>query len=82
MSLQYLTFISDPASADEKKYAIFVATGGDNYSQLSGTMTLEQVNDRYWKLNKPLEMYYSLQKKQADSPNKKTNKWFTKQTDW
>lgn len=69
-----LVLLADPSTADEKKYAIYISTSGDNFTQLPGNMTLEQVNDRYWKLNKPLEMYYSLHKKLADSPNKKTGK--------
>ncbi|WAQ97190.1 RNG2A-like protein [Mya arenaria] len=68
----------DPSSADDKRYAIYIAASGDNYILLPGNITLEQVNDKYWKVNKPLEMFYSLCKKSPDnaasSPNKKIEK--------
>jgi hypothetical protein len=34
-------------------------------------MTLEQVNDKFWNVNKPLEMFYARQKKSVESPVKK-----------
>nr|XP_006816569.1 PREDICTED: E3 ubiquitin-protein ligase RING2-A-like [Saccoglossus kowalevskii] len=38
---------------------------GSNPHDLNGSMTLDQVNERYWKVNKPLEMFYSWKKKQT-----------------
>jgi hypothetical protein len=29
-----------------------------NYQLLTSNMTLEQIIEKYWKLNKPLELYY------------------------
>lgn len=66
--------ISDPSTAEESKYAIFISSNGENYAPLAGNMTLDQVNDKYWKVNKPLEMYYARQKKTADSPSKNREK--------
>ena len=35
------------------------ASGGDlNYQLLTSNMTLEQIIEKYWKLNKPLELFY------------------------
>ncbi|XP_060577564.1 E3 ubiquitin-protein ligase RING2-like [Ruditapes philippinarum] len=62
---------ADPSSADESKYAIFIYTGANNYTPLPGSMTLEQVNDKFWNVNKPLEMFYARQKKSVESPVKK-----------
>ena len=64
---------------------IFIATSPGNFAHLNGSMTLDQVNEKYWKVNKPLEMYYSLQKKtgidgasgqtQSSSQKKNGEKW-------
>ena len=43
-------------------FCIYVSPGSGQYVQLNGNQTLEQVNDKYWKVNKPLEMYYSWKK--------------------
>lgn len=40
-------------------FAIFIAATPGQFTPLPGSMTLDQVNDKYWKLNKPLEMYYA-----------------------
>ncbi|GAB1604931.1 E3 ubiquitin-protein ligase RING2-A-like [Argonauta hians] len=55
--------------AENNKYMIFIATSPGNFAHLSGSMTLDQVNDKYWKVNKPLEMFYSLQKKSGQDAN-------------
>ena len=70
-NVQLFQIFSDPSSADESKYAIFIYTGANNYTPLPGTMTLEQVNDKFWNVNKPLEMFYARQKKSVESPAKK-----------
>ena len=59
--------------ADERKYTIYIASSSDNYIPLTGSLTLEQVNDKYWRVNKPLEMFYAFHKK-TDSPKKNTEK--------
>ncbi|XP_014768709.1 E3 ubiquitin-protein ligase RING2 [Octopus bimaculoides] len=55
--------------AENNKYMIFIATSPGNFAHLNGSMTLDQVNDKYWKVNKPLEMFYSLQKKSGQDAN-------------
>ena len=59
--------------ADETKYSIYIASSSDSYILLNGSFTLEQVNDKYWKVNKPLEIFYSFHKK-TDSPKKNMEK--------
>lgn len=59
---------------EESKYAIYISTGAENYAPLPGVMTLHQVNGKFWKVNKPLEMFYlRLKKSVAESPLKKGN---------
>ncbi|KAL4239781.1 E3 ubiquitin-protein ligase RING2 [Mactra antiquata] len=65
---------TDPSTAEDSKYVIFISSNGENYNPLAGNMTLDQVNDRYWKVNKPLEMYYAKQRKPAESPSKTREK--------
>lgn len=43
-------------------FCIYISPSTGQYVQLNGNQTLGQVNDRYWKVNKPLEMYYSWKK--------------------
>ena len=59
--------------ADERKYTIYIASSSENYTPLTGSLTLEQVNDKYWRVNKPLEMFYAFHKK-TDSPKKNNEK--------
>ncbi|XP_022250098.1 E3 ubiquitin-protein ligase RING2-like [Limulus polyphemus] len=41
---------------------IYIAVTPGHFHHLSGNMSLDQVNDKYWKVNKPLEMYYAFRK--------------------
>ncbi|KAF2880601.1 hypothetical protein ILUMI_25565 [Ignelater luminosus] len=43
-------------------FCIYISPTAGQYVQLNGNQTLGQVNDRYWKVNKPLEMFYSWKK--------------------
>lgn len=43
-------------------FCIYISPSTGQYVQLNGNQTLSQVNDKYWKVNKPLEMYYSWKK--------------------
>ncbi|KAG5264652.1 hypothetical protein AALO_G00256520 [Alosa alosa] len=43
----------------EKQYTIYITTSGGQFSTLNGSLTLELVNEKYWKVNKPLELYYA-----------------------
>lgn len=51
-------------SVSEKQYTIYILTRGQ-FSTLNGSLTLELVNDKYWKLRKPLELYYAPTKEPA-----------------
>uniref|UniRef100_A0A1Z5LHN0 RING-type E3 ubiquitin transferase n=1 Tax=Ornithodoros moubata TaxID=6938 RepID=A0A1Z5LHN0_ORNMO len=43
-------------------FSIYIAVTPGQFTALPGTMTLDQVNEKYWKVNKPLEMYYAHKK--------------------
>ncbi|CAG2054252.1 unnamed protein product, partial [Timema podura] len=43
-------------------FCIYIAPTPGHLVVLSGNQTLRQVNDKFWKVNKPLEMYYSWKK--------------------
>lgn len=43
-------------------FCIYISPRTGQYIQLNGNQTLDQVNDKYWKVNKPLEIYYSWKK--------------------
>jgi len=43
-------------------FCIYIAPSPGQLVVLSGSQTMRQVHDKYWKLNKPLEMYYSIKK--------------------
>ncbi len=42
-----------------KDLTIYVGPTPGNIVELSGSMTLSQANDKYWRINKPMEMFYS-----------------------
>lgn len=44
----------------EKQYTIYTTTSNEQFSTLNGSLTLELVNEKYWKVNKPLVLYYAL----------------------
>ncbi|XP_018609881.1 E3 ubiquitin-protein ligase RING2-A-like [Scleropages formosus] len=48
----------------EKQYTIYITTSGGQFSTLNGSLTLELVNEKYWKVSKPLELYYAPTKEQ------------------
>lgn len=51
-----------PTTHSLLNFCIYISPTTGQYVQLNGNQTLGQVNDRYWKVNKPLEMYYSWKK--------------------
>ncbi|KAM9415301.1 E3 ubiquitin-protein ligase RING2-A-like isoform 1-T4 [Salvelinus alpinus] len=56
----------------EKQYTIYIPTSGGQFSTLNGSLTLELVNEKYWKVRKPLELYYAPTKdQQPKSPQPK-----------
>ncbi|XP_055016537.1 E3 ubiquitin-protein ligase RING2-A-like [Boleophthalmus pectinirostris] len=58
-------------SVSEKQYTIYIMTKGQ-FSTLNGSLTLELVNDKYWKVRKPLELYYAPTKEQPPPPHAPT----------
>ncbi|CAO2634529.1 E3 ubiquitin-protein ligase RING2 [Lemmus lemmus] len=46
-------------AASEKQYTIYVATASGQFTVLNGSFSLELVSEKYWKVNKPLELYYA-----------------------
>lgn len=51
-----------PSASDIAQFAIHIAISPGQFSILNGNMTLDQVNEKYWKVNKPLEMFYCFKK--------------------
>ncbi|XP_065146963.1 E3 ubiquitin-protein ligase RING2-A-like isoform X1 [Paramisgurnus dabryanus] len=48
------------AAVSEKDFTIFIKTAGGQFSILNGSLTLELVNEKFWKVCKPLELYYAM----------------------
>ncbi|XP_069491342.1 E3 ubiquitin-protein ligase RING1 isoform X2 [Ambystoma mexicanum] len=48
----------------EKQYTIYITTAAGQFTTLNGSLTLELVNEKYWKVTKPLELYYAPTKEQ------------------
>ncbi|XP_053680787.1 E3 ubiquitin-protein ligase RING1 [Anopheles nili] len=60
-----LTLDLDPALPESYRllnFCIYIAQQPSQLVVLSGNQTLQQVNEKFWKVNKPLEMYYSWKK--------------------
>jgi E3 ubiquitin-protein ligase RNF1/2 len=57
----------------ETNYVIYIASTPGNYTSLNGSMTLHQVNERYWRINKPMEMFFANQPAES-MPRKTDNK--------
>ncbi|KAK5620312.1 E3 ubiquitin-protein ligase RING2-A [Crenichthys baileyi] len=55
---------SSLTNISEKQYTIYITTRGGQFSTLNGSLTLELVNEKYWKVRKPLELYYAPTKDQ------------------
>ncbi|XP_071386041.1 E3 ubiquitin-protein ligase RING2-A-like isoform X2 [Centroberyx affinis] len=55
---------SSLSNISEKQYTIYITTTGGQFSTLNGSLTLELVNEKYWKVRKPLELYYAPTKDQ------------------
>ncbi|TRZ07585.1 hypothetical protein HGM15179_019524 [Zosterops borbonicus] len=59
----------DPAPSlsdvSEKQYTIYTTSAAAGaFTPLNGSLTLELVNEKFWKLSKPLELYYAPTKEQ------------------
>ncbi|KAL7858718.1 hypothetical protein AOLI_G00188200 [Acnodon oligacanthus] len=59
-------------NVSEKQYTIYITTAGGQFSTLNGSLTLELVNEKYWKVSKPLELYYAPTKEQQQQQPQKT----------
>uniref|UniRef100_A0A3Q3XGR9 RING-type E3 ubiquitin transferase n=1 Tax=Mola mola TaxID=94237 RepID=A0A3Q3XGR9_MOLML len=59
----------------EKQYTIYILTRGGQFSTLNGSLTLELVNEKYWKVRKPLELYYAPTKEQQPAPAPPSPQW-------
>ncbi|TKC42564.1 hypothetical protein EI555_000845 [Monodon monoceros] len=46
----------------EKQYTIYIAPGGGAFMTLNGSLTLELLNEKFWKVSQPLELCYALTK--------------------
>lgn len=44
---------------DTSIFTIYVAAGPGEFQPLLGQTTLDQVNEKFWRHNKPLELYYA-----------------------
>eukprot|EP00794_Sanderia_malayensis_P016762 gene16762-18456_t len=58
-----------PNCDENTKYIISVVTQTGENQVLEGHMTLDQINEKYWNLNKPLEMFYSLASEEDETSN-------------
>ncbi|XP_054156069.1 E3 ubiquitin-protein ligase RING2-like [Oppia nitens] len=48
------------SSSDASLFTISIASGSPGeYKMLSGPMTLNEINDKFWKVNRPLELFYA-----------------------
>jgi len=43
-------------------FCIYISPAPNQYIVLSGLQTLDDVNEKFWKVNQPLEMFYSWKK--------------------
>ncbi|XP_053190625.1 E3 ubiquitin-protein ligase RING2-A-like isoform X3 [Scomber japonicus] len=59
---------SSLSDISEKQYTIYILTRGGQFSTLNGSLTLELVNEKYWKVRKPLELYYAPTKDPQQPP--------------
>uniref|UniRef100_A0A2I3HDH1 E3 ubiquitin-protein ligase RING2 n=1 Tax=Nomascus leucogenys TaxID=61853 RepID=A0A2I3HDH1_NOMLE len=46
-------------TATEKQYTTYIATARGQFTVLNGSFSLELVSEKYWKVNKPMELYYA-----------------------
>ncbi|KAI2644524.1 E3 ubiquitin-protein ligase RING2-B [Labeo rohita] len=52
----------------EKQFTIYISTAAGQFTTLNGSLTLELVNEKFWKLCKPLELYYAPTQDQNPTP--------------
>ena len=44
-------------TASKKQYAIYIATARGQFDVLNGSLSLELVGEKYWQVNKPMELH-------------------------
>lgn len=49
-------------SSEPSLFTIYIAAGPGQFQPLLGQMTLEQINEKFWRVNKPLELFYRVRK--------------------
>ena len=49
-------------TASMKQYAIYIATASGQFNVLKGSFSLELVSEKYWKVNKLMELHYAATK--------------------
>ncbi|XP_015914323.1 E3 ubiquitin-protein ligase RING2 [Parasteatoda tepidariorum] len=54
--------LGSEAPTEISPFAIYIAVTPGQFSLLDGNVTLDQVNEKFWKVNKPLEMFYAIKK--------------------
>jgi len=47
-------------SARQHDFSLFLSSNSNTLLPLSGDLTLGHINDKYWKSNRPLELFYML----------------------
>ena len=50
---------SSTTSSSAFPFTLYIAAGPGQYNPLQGSITLAQVDEQYWKINKPLELFYA-----------------------
>jgi E3 ubiquitin-protein ligase RNF1/2 len=53
---------TNPKLSAVKDLQIFIASSPGQMIDLDGSVSLTHVNEKYWKVNKPMEMFYSFQR--------------------
>ncbi|XP_051991508.1 E3 ubiquitin-protein ligase RING2-A-like isoform X2 [Xyrauchen texanus] len=53
----------------EKQFTIYISTAAGHFTTLNGSLTLELVNEKFWKVHKPLELYYAPTHEQKQQQN-------------
>ncbi len=72
------TSTSTASSSKKCPFAVFIAAGPGQFHPLPGDWSLTAVSDKYWKVNRPLELFYAYKMastKLADPPAGASARW-------
>lgn len=72
------TSTSTTSSSKKCPFAVFIAAGPGQFHPLPGDWSLTAVSDKYWKVNRPLELFYAYKMastKLADPPAGASARW-------